>query len=150
MKKKCLTVVAWMLSIVLLHSTSVPLFAGTRAPQSEQESKEEKKLREQQDKRAKKEEDRKDKEVKVRSKEEKKYNTLLEFAQDHYASDSEFRDQVDRAYRDLESQHALQAYKINVTRTTELVAPETEDQSLKIRRVLYDNPWVQDYVNRVG
>jgi hypothetical protein len=150
MKKKCLTVLAWTLSIVLLHSTSVPLFAGTRAPQSEQESKEEKKMREQQDKRAKKEEGRKDKEVKARSKEEKKYNTLFEFAQDHYASDIDFRDQVDRAYRDLQSQHALQAHQINVTRTTELVSPESEDQTLKIRRVLYDNPWVQDYVNRVG
>ncbi|HKH19511.1 MAG TPA: M48 family metalloprotease, partial [Gammaproteobacteria bacterium] len=53
-------------------------------------------------------------------------------------------------YLDLQGQHALQAYQINITRTSELVSPETEDTTLKIRRVLYDNPWVQDYVNRVG
>src|ERR1051325_5471540 len=116
----------------------------------QEESKEDKKLRERQDKLSKKEEDRKEKETKVRSKEAKKYNTLREFAEDQYASEVDFRDEVDRAYLDLQGQHALQAYQINTTRTTELVSPETDDRTLKIRRVLYDNPWTQDYVNRVG
>jgi predicted Zn-dependent protease len=141
------TIAALMAAILFssaLFSTSVV------AQDSQQESKEDKKLREQQEKRAKMEEERKDKETKTRSKEAKKYNTLREFAEDQYASDVDFREDVDKAYLDLQGQHALQAYQINVSRTTELVAPETEDQTLKIRRVLYDNPWVQDYVNRVG
>ncbi|HKP86385.1 MAG TPA: M48 family metalloprotease [Blastocatellia bacterium] len=139
--------VAALLAALLFYS---PLISVSATGQDQQESKEDKKLREQQEKRAKQEEERKDKEAKARAKEVKKYNTLHEFAEDLYASDVDFRDEVDKTYLDLQGQHALQAYQINVTRTTELISPETEDQTLKIRRVLYDNPWVQDYVNRVG
>jgi len=141
--------VAALLAALLFYSPFISTLALGQNPQQE-ESKEDKKLRERQEKLSKKEDDRKDKEVKVRSKEAKKYNTLREFAEDQYASEVDFRDEVDRNYLDLQGQHALQAYQINTTRTTELVAPETEDRSLKIRRVLYDNPWTQDYVNRVG
>lgn len=140
-------IIAVFIAALLFYS---PLISALALTQDQQESKEEKKLREQQDKRAKQEEERKEKEAKSRAKETKKYNTLHEFAEDLYASDVDFRDDVDKTYLDLQGQHALQAYQINVNRTTELVSPETEDQSLKIRRVLYDNPWVQDYVNRVG
>lgn len=138
---------ALLLAAVLIAGSG---FSALVRAQDAQESKDEKKLRERQEKLQKKEEDRKKDEAKNRSKEAKRYNTLREFAEDQYASDVDFRDDVDKAYLDLQSQHALQAYNINVTRTTELVAPETEDTQLKIRRVLYDNPWVQDYVNRVG
>jgi predicted Zn-dependent protease len=149
-RKRSLAPIALVLIALFLHATAIAPLARTRTRTARQESQEEKKLREKQEKLSKKEEDRKEKEVKARSKEEKKYNTLLDFAQDHYASDVDFREQVDRAYRDLQSQHALQAYQINVNRITELVQPETDEQFLKIRRVLYDNPWVQDYVNRIG
>lgn len=116
----------------------------------QQETKEEKKLREQEEKRKKQEQERLAREEKNRSKQEKQYNTLLEFGLDQYRSNPEFKDEVDKAYLDLQGQHAMQAYQINTQRNTELVFAETEDASLKIRRVLYDNPWVQDYVNRVG
>jgi hypothetical protein len=116
----------------------------------QQESKEEKKLREQEEKQKKQEQERQAREEKNRVKQEKQYNTLLEFAQDQYRSKPEFKDEVDKAYLDLQGQHAMQAYQINTQRNTELVYTETEDATLKIRRVLYDNPWVQDYVNRVG
>jgi predicted Zn-dependent protease len=149
-RKRELNVIAWILITILLHSTSVSLLASARGAAKPQETKEEKKLRENQEKRAKQEEERKEKEAKARAKEERKYNTLLEFAEDRYQSDADFREEVDKAYRDLQSHHALQAYQINVRRSTELVQPETEDVALSIRRVLYDNPWVQDYVNRVG
>jgi predicted Zn-dependent protease len=127
-----------------------PVISVSALTQDQQESKEEKKLREQQDKRTKQEEERKEKEMKARTKEVKKYNTLSEFAEDLYASDIEFRNDVDKEYFELQGQHAMQAYRFNVDRTQELVSPETEDTTLKIRRKLYDNPWVQDYVNRVG
>src|SRR5690349_5029573 len=61
--------------------------------QDAQESKDEKKLRERQEKLQKKEEDRKKDEGKVRSKEAKRYNTLREFAEDQYASDTDFHDE---------------------------------------------------------
>jgi predicted Zn-dependent protease len=117
---------------------------------AQQESKEEKKLRERQEELKRKEEERKEKEEKARSREIKKYNTLREFAEDQYATDVGFRDEVDGAYLDLQSQHALDAYKINVQRQGEVALAETEDQHFRMRRVLYDNPWVQDYVNRIG
>ena len=149
-RKAIHSTVALLLAALLIYSPFQTVIARQQDQKEQEESKEEKKLRERQDKRSKQEEDRKEKEVKSRAKESKKYNTLKEFAEDQYASDVEFRDEVDRAFLDLQSQHAQEAYRINVTRTTELVQPETEDTTLKIRRVLYDNPWVQDYVNRVG
>lgn len=124
--------------------------AAAAQNKQQQESAEERKLREQEEKRKKQEDDRQTKEEKSRAKQEKQYNTLLEFAQDQYRSKPEFKDEVDKAYLDLQGQHAMQAYQINTQRNTELVYAESEDATLKIRRVLYDNPWVQDYVNRVG
>ena len=122
--------------------------AGAAAQQAE--SPEDKKLREQQDKAKKKEDERKDKDVKAREKEAKKYNTLKDFAEDLYARDPEFRDQVDGAYLDLQSQHALEAYQINTRHAKEYLETENEGEVLKIRRALYDNPRVTEYVNRLG
>ena len=138
-----------LLALLLCLLTTIPSPLFTQIATA-QETKEEKKLRERQEKLKKKEEGRKDKEAQVRSKESRKYNTLREFAEDQYASEPDFRDAVDTAYRDLQSQHAMQAYQINTQRKTELVMAETEDATPKIRRVLYDNPWIQDYVNHVG
>jgi predicted Zn-dependent protease len=131
-----------------------------------QETKEEKKLREQQEKLEEKERERQEKEAKRRAKEEKKYATLKDFAEDLYASDPEFRQQVEKSYMDLQSEHALQAYQINTARykptrhmdlqsehtisNVELVQKSEKIGTMEINRVLYDNPWVQDYVNRVG
>jgi predicted Zn-dependent protease len=139
-----------LLIMLMLPSPFLSTIAQGRDSSGQQESKEEKKLREQEEKRAKQEQKRKEKEAKARSKQTKTYNTLREFAEDLYASDPEFRDQVDEAYLDLQAEHALQAYQVNITRATELIYPETEDIGLKIRRVLYDNPRVQDYINSVG
>jgi predicted Zn-dependent protease len=95
-----------------------------------------------------KEQEREAKEEKKREKEAKKYANLSEFAQDRYASDPDFHDQVDQAYQDLQGQHAFQAFDINTTDTTQVVVKEGD--VIKIRRALYDNPRVLDYVNRVG
>jgi predicted Zn-dependent protease len=124
--------------------------AATAAQSKPQESPEEKKLREREESLKKKEEERKDKEAKARAREAKKYQTLREFAEDLYASDTEFRDQVDDSYLDLQSTHALDAYQINTSHPKELLATENEGEVLKIRRALYDNPRVQEYVNRLG
>lgn len=142
---------ALLLTLSLTHLPALDVAAQEAAAGAQQaESPEEKKLREQQDKAKKKEEDRKEKEVKAREKEAKKYNTLKDFAEDLYARDPEFRDQVDDTYLDLQSQHALEAYRINTQHAKEYLATENEGEVLKIRRALYDNPRVTDYVNRLG
>jgi predicted Zn-dependent protease len=140
---------ALLLTLSLTHLPPLRVAAQTPAePQAE--SPEEKKLREQQEKARKKEEERKEKEAKAREKETKKYNTLKEFAEDLYARDLEFRDQVDDTYLDLQSQHALEAYRINTQHPKEYLKTENEGEALKIRRALYDNPRVSDYINRLG
>jgi predicted Zn-dependent protease len=137
---------------LIITLTQMPLLpvAAQEAAAGQAESPEEKKLRDQQEKAKKKEEDRKDREAKAREKETKKYNTLKEFAEDLYARDLEFRDQVDNSYLDLQSQHALEAYQINTRHAKEYLATENEGEALKIRRALYDNPRVTEYVNRLG
>lgn len=143
------TLFAILLTLSLTHLPLVRAAAQATAEQ-QAESPEEKKLREQQEKAKKKEEERKEKEAKAREKETKKYNTLKEFAEDLYARDLEFRDQVDDTYLDLQSQHALEAYSINTQHPKEYIRTENEGEVLKIRRALYDNPRVTDYVNRLG
>jgi predicted Zn-dependent protease len=124
--------------------------AKTEQQKPQAESPEEKKLREREESLRKKEEDRKAKEAKARASETKKYQTLTEFAEDLYASDPDFRDQVDDAYLHLQSTQAEEAYRINISRRKELLATENEGEVLKLRRALYDNPRVQEYVNRLG
>ena len=140
------TLVALMLVTSLLQMPVLSVFAQDPAPQSA----EEKKLRDQDEKAKKKEEDRKEKEAKARAKEQKKYNTLKDFAEDQYASDLEFKDAVDETYLDLQGQHAIEAYVINTRPQREYLATENEGEVLKIRRALYENPRVAEYVNRLG
>lgn len=124
-----------------------------------QKTKEEKQLEE----KKKNEEERKRKEAQAREKDVKKYKTLLDFGLDLYAANQEFREMVDKAYSDLQSYHARQAYAINTG--SRIVNTQREsrrynqyeeeynanlDQVLHPYRVLYDNPWAQEYINRVG
>jgi predicted Zn-dependent protease len=156
MKNRQFQVVALLLAFLFTAPTpqlsAVAQESGAKTAQekSQVESPEEKKLREREESLKKKEEDRKSREAKARATEAKKYQTLSEFAEDLYASDPEFRDSVDDAYLDLQSQHASEAYKINISHPKELLATENEGESLKLRRALYDNPRVQEYVNRLG
>jgi predicted Zn-dependent protease len=140
----CLLVV-----LLLAPSPAMVALAQDQTP-PQNESPEDKKLRERQESLKKKEDERKDREAKARSREAKKYNTLKDFAEDQYASDPEFRDAVDDAYLDLQSSHAEEAYRINTSHPKELLVTENEGEVLKLRRALYDNPRVQEYVNRLG
>ena len=154
MKNRLLHLIVFVLTFAFTIPSSqlAALAQETSATQqnTQAESPEEKKLREREESLKKKEEDRKNKEAKARANEAKKYQTLTEFAEDLYASDPEFRDQVDDQYLDLQSQHASEAYSINISHRTELLATENSGEVLKLRRALYDNPRVQEYVNRLG
>jgi predicted Zn-dependent protease len=156
MKHRSPKVVALLLMFLFITPTShLIAVAQEPTPNSAQqkpvvESAEEKKLRERDESLRKKEEDRKNKEAKARASEAKKYQTLTEYAEDLYASDTEFRDQVDDAYLHLQSKQAEEAYRINISRKKEVLATENEGEVLKLRRALYDNPRVQEYVNRLG
>ncbi len=153
----------WPLQIVALLLTFISTFptpqlialgqdAGTNTVQDkpQAESPEAKKLREEEERRNKREDERKRKEERARATEARKYQTLSEFAEDLYASDPEFREQVDEDYRELQTRHWWEAYHINKSRRKELLITENEGEVLQLRRALYDNPRVQEYVNRLG
>jgi predicted Zn-dependent protease len=114
------------------------------------ESKEEKELRKREESLNKKEEERKRREAKSRANVARKYQTLSEFAEELYASDHEFREQVEEGYIDLQSTHAMQAYRINTQSGKEEVKFQTDAEALRNRHGLYMNPRVQEYVNRLG
>ena len=124
--------------------------ANTAQEKPKTESPEEKKLREREESLKKKDEQRKNQETKQRDKEAKKYQTLSDFAQDLYAGDLEFRAQIDDAYRDLQSQQSKEAYAINISHNHEYLLTENEGEVLNLQRALYENPRVQEYVNRLG
>lgn len=126
--------------------------AATTAKQEkpETESAESKKLRQAEEKRKKKEEEQKKKEAQARAAETNKYRTLTEFSEDLYASNPIFRERIDEAYLELQSRHASEAYRINISNTKERLLTENQGEVLMLRRALYDNPRVQEYVNRLG
>jgi predicted Zn-dependent protease len=110
-----------------------------------------------------KEEKRQQKEEKQRIKEAKQYDTLSEYAQHLYETNTDFQEAVDLAYQDCLGEHAEEAYGVNnapqLTITVgrdsfTLQAAESSATSACGTRTainnLYGNPRIQDYVNRVG
>lgn len=156
MKNRLLQKIALLLTfLITLPAPQMMVLAQQTTPTTPQEkpqaeSSEAKKLREAEEKQKRQEDERKKKEEKARLTEAKKYQTLNDFATDLYASDPDFRDQVDDTYLELQRQHADQAYLINISRPQEYLLTENQGEVLKLRRALYDNPRVQEYVNRLG
>jgi predicted Zn-dependent protease len=114
------------------------------------ESSEEKKLRKQKESLAKQDEKRKKDEAKQRDNAATNYRALSDFGEDLYASNVEFKNRVDDEYLDLQWQHASEAHTLNISREKEYLLTENEGEVLKLHRALYDNPRVQEYVNRLG
>src|ERR1044072_164569 len=150
MKHRLLRVVALLLTSLFTLPTPQLIALGQEVRNPQPQSKEEEKIRKAEKKRKKKEEDRKRKEEKERTSQMKKYTSLTDFALDFYASNSQFRDYVDDAYLDLQRQHAAEAYRLNTSHTREILRTENDGEMIIIRRALYDNPRVQEYVNRLG
>jgi len=154
MKKRSVQVIALVLTFFFTLPTpqliALGQDAGKEQEKSQKTSDEEKKLLKEEESKDKKEEERKRKEEKLRAKDLKKYQTLTDFAMDLYASDLEFKDQADDAYFDLQREHMAEAYRINHSDDKEVVKTENNGDILQLRRALYLNPRVQEYVNRLG
>lgn len=156
MNNRPLQLVALLLAFLFtLPAPSLVAVAQEKSSDSSQEkpkteSSEERKLRKEQENLAKKEEQRKKEEAKARANEINSYRALNRFAEELYAGDKDFRDTVDDEYLNLQAAHARQAYAINVSRRKELLLTENEGEVLQLRRALYENPRVQEYVNRLG
>lgn len=83
------------------------------------------------------------------SKQESEYQKIKTFSDDLYGKDVDFRNEVEESYRQKVREHSEYAYFINTRDAADDQITRTGDK-LKIDDTLYDNPLVQDYVNRVG
>lgn len=80
---------------------------------------------------------------------EREYQKLKASALKKYNNDPSFKIRVDEEYRQVRRQHSEMAFKINTYDSNDERITFTGDK-LKSEDTLYDNPLVQDYINRVG
>lgn len=83
------------------------------------------------------------------TKQERQYQEVKKYSNELYGKDEEFRAEVTEAYREKQREHVEYAFSIN-TRDREDSQSTHKGDKLKVEDTLYDNPLVQDYVNRVG
>ncbi len=91
------------------------------------------------------------KEQQKADKQERNYQALKQRAYEKYTGkkDPDFNADVDEAYNQLRRDHSEFAFRMNTYDTQDERVTFTGDK-LKTEDTLYDNPLVQDYVNRVG
>ncbi|MGO4882023.1 MAG: M48 family metalloprotease [Bryobacteraceae bacterium] len=93
----------------------------------------------------------KDKDEQMKKNEAKnasRYDRLKTYSTDKYASDPDFRDEVDQAYEDLLRTHSERAYEKNVTRDSYIKTVHEDNWRVHVN--LYDNLRVQDHINHIG
>lgn len=83
------------------------------------------------------------------SAQERNYQKIKQFSVDEYQKNSEFKAEVDDSLQKLQRDHSEIAFEINTRDADDEVVTRSGDK-IKIQDTLYDNPLVQDYVNRVG
>lgn len=82
-------------------------------------------------------------------KREQEYQKFRENGQKKYEADPAFKIRVDEDYKDVRRRHSDYAFHINTFDANDERITFSGDK-LKTEDSLYDNPLVQDYVNRVG
>ncbi|MCI0490075.1 MAG: M48 family metallopeptidase [Blastocatellia bacterium] len=83
------------------------------------------------------------------SKQENMYLKIEQFSKDEYEKDPAFRAEVEAVYLQKQREHSEYAYYINTRDADDTSVTRTGDK-LRVEDTFYDNPLVQDYVNRVG
>jgi len=79
----------------------------------------------------------------------KQYDKLKEFSENLYASDLDFREDVDKHYDQVQQQHSEEAFQNNIAPPARPTVVHDGDR-LRLQTGLYDNKLVADYVNRIG
>ena len=83
------------------------------------------------------------------SKQERKWLEVFKFSKQRYETNSDFRLEVDEAYRRMQREHSEYAFSINAHDAKgEFV--KRDKYKVGAATTLYENPLAQDYVNRVG
>ena len=83
------------------------------------------------------------------SKQEREYLKMKRYSEQEYQKDPAFREEVEEAYRHKQREHSEYAFYFNTRDAKDEQVTRTGDK-LKVNDTLYDNPMVQDYVNRLG
>jgi predicted Zn-dependent protease len=135
--------IASLLAIALLAVAPSPAAARVLSTGSVQEKESSKDKKDKKEKKDEKED--KDKQTK----QEREYQKIKRFSIEKYQKEPSFRDSVEESYRQKQREHSDYAYYIN-TRDAEDQQVTRSGDKLKVEDTLYDNPMVQDYVNRVG
>ena len=79
----------------------------------------------------------------------KQYDKLKEFSENLYASDLDFREDVEKHYDQVQQQHSEEAFQNNIAPPARPTVVHDGDR-LRLQTGLYDNKLVADYVNRIG
>src|SRR5258708_3247884 len=77
------------------------------------------------------------------------YNKLKEFSENLYASDPDFREDVDKHYDQVQQQHSQEALENNIAPPARPTVVHDGDR-LRLQTGLYENKVVANYVNRIG
>lgn len=131
------------LSLIIVVAGLLPLDAYARPfAQQQQDQKNAK------DQKPKKDQ-KPDKAAAAQAKEEREYIKMKQFALTEMEKDYAFKAQIESAYRRKQREHSEYAFYINTFDAQDEQVTRTGDK-LKIEDTLYDNPLVQDYINRLG
>ena len=115
-------------------------------PVDDQDSNKNSKEKEKNDKKAEKQQEKNEKrEEKIK----KEYERLRLAGREKLKVNVDFKQAVDESFKEIRRQHSELGFKINTYDTRDERITFTGDK-LKTEDTLYDNPLVQDYVNRVG
>lgn len=137
--------------IAISMLTTAPVFAfdhNSMVVRSDDDDKDKKKKDDKKDK--DKDKDKKDSDGKEKlTKQERQYQDVKKYSYELHSKDEEFRMEVNEAYRQKQREHVEYAFAIN-TRDRDDSQITRNGDKLKVDDTLYDNPLVQDYVNRVG
>src|SRR5260370_27514975 len=90
-----------------------------------------------------------DDQVKKADKAAKQYDKLKEFSENLYASDLDFREDVDKHYDQVQQQHSQEAFENNIASPARPTVVHDGDR-LRLQTGLYDTKLGSDYVNRIG
>jgi Zn-dependent protease with chaperone function len=138
-------VTAVMLIAVSMLTTAPALVFGRSAAAVSFDDDKDKKKKEDKKKEDKDKSDGKEK----LTKQERQYQEVKKYSYELHGKDEEFRMEVNESYRQKQREHVEYAFSINMRDRDDSQVTRTGDK-LKVEDTLYDNPLVQDYINRVG
>lgn len=78
------------------------------------------------------------------------YEKIKTYAEDKYASDPDFRDDVEQSYAELLRDHVAIAFERNTHRESKIYAVNEDRFRMSDQGELYDNLLVQSRINRIG